>query len=183
MEETWKDIPGYEGYYQVSDLGRVKSLERVVMRSNGRPYKVKEKLLKPSTNSCGYFIVSLHLNNSQKSFSIHKLVAMAFLGNTTIGSDRVVDHIDRNKLNNKLSNLRIVTNRQNHKNSEWAENSSSKYHGVCAGGTYACGTTRWKAQIRHNLERFHLGCFKEEIEAHKAYQKALKQIKEGTFNK
>lgn len=99
-EEIWKDIPDYEGSYLISNLGRVNSL-------------LTNKILKPSIDTGGYKVVCLCKNNKKKNFNIHQLVAMAFLNHTPNRFELVVNHKDSNKLNNKLDNLEIITNRQN----------------------------------------------------------------------
>lgn len=114
MEEIWVDIKGYEGLYQVSNLGRVKSLERTVKHSSGGDKIVKERILKGSCNNNGYVIISLNKNGNKKSFAIHNLVAKAFIPNED--NKPYVDHIDTNKTNNKVDNLRWVTEKENSNN-------------------------------------------------------------------
>ncbi|ARM65604.1 HNH endonuclease [Lactococcus phage LW4] len=99
MTEIWKDIPGYEGHYQVSNLGNVKRLER--KDSLGR--KLKDKLLKPRANPNGYHYALLSLNGSTHNKSVHRLVAIAFIPNHE--DLPVVNHIDENKQNNNVDNL------------------------------------------------------------------------------
>jgi hypothetical protein len=106
--EVWKDIPEYEGLYQVSNLGNVKSLDRV--DSIGR--KVKEKFLKTALSSSSYFLVGLFKDGIGKTFNTHKLVAIAFLNHKPCGHKLVVNHINRNRLNNNLYNLEIITARE-----------------------------------------------------------------------
>jgi hypothetical protein len=109
QEEIWKDIPNYEGCYQVSNLARVKSLAR----RNGKRVVVEKILRTFLTESRKYISVSLSLNGKLKLFSVHQLVAMAFLNHKPNGNTLVVDHIDGDKLNNNLSNLRVITHSQN----------------------------------------------------------------------
>ena len=78
--ENWKDIKGYEGKYQVSDLGRVKSLKRWVNHPSNGGYFIKEKILKAQNGGNNYLIVGLSKDMKSKSYAVHKLVAEAFLG-------------------------------------------------------------------------------------------------------
>jgi hypothetical protein len=105
---NWKDIPGYEGLYQVSDCGKVKSLSRTVLRKNGLQYYIKEKILKSriSSKGNGYHYVNLHKEESQKSFFVHRLVMYAF---SYVDKNMTVNHIDENKMNNHISNLEYLT--------------------------------------------------------------------------
>ena len=94
MKEIWKDIKEYEGIYQVSNQGRIKSLERIVANNKkGKIYyrKVKECILTPSPLSDGYLVVSLHKDLKMKNFKIHRLVALSFLENPN--GYLQVDHI------------------------------------------------------------------------------------------
>ncbi len=112
-QEEFRDVPCYEGMYQVSDLGRVKSLSRDVF--GGKVfYKIKDRILIQKITTTGYFIVSIYNNAIPKKRKVHKLVAMAFLGHIPDGTTKiVVDHIDNNPLNNCLSNLQLISQREN----------------------------------------------------------------------
>ena len=102
MKEIWKDIEGYEGLYQVSNMGRVKSLER--MKWNGRGYqKIPEKILKASEYRGGYLQVNLSKDGKAKDCKIHRLVATAFLENTD--NLPIINHKDENPKNNCVQNL------------------------------------------------------------------------------
>ena len=103
IDEIWKDITGYEGLYQVSNLGKVKSLNKSIIRNNGRRQTFKEKTLKKGLSSNGYYSVSLTKNGKGKTFNIHKLVATAFIENKN--NDKCINHIDGNKRNNNVTNL------------------------------------------------------------------------------
>lgn len=104
MEEIWKDIPGYEGLYQVSSLGRVKSLERYITYCTGRIQLLPEKILKSSQQSTGYYTVGLYdSNHKSKTFSIHRIVANLFVPNLSDLPE--VNHKDGDKSNNSASNL------------------------------------------------------------------------------
>lgn len=101
--EIWKDIPEYEELYQVSNLGRVRSLDRIVTRKDGRKQLCKGKLLSPCKLRWGYLGVNLSKNNKGLTKKVHRLVAKTFLNNSFNLLD--VNHIDEDKTNNRLNNL------------------------------------------------------------------------------
>ena len=101
--EEWKDIKDYEGLYQVSSCGRVKSLN---YRHAGT-----EKILKQSTDKSGYKVVSLSQNNKMKAYKVHRLVATAFLDNPN--DYKEINHIDECKYNNFVENLEWCTHKYN----------------------------------------------------------------------
>lgn len=109
--EIWKDINGYEGIYQVSSLGRVRSLDRTLLDKNDIEYKVKGKIRKISCTGRGYQNIQLSKEGSSKMFFIHRLVAETFLDNPE--NLPIVNHIDGNKSNNHIGNLEWVSNRDN----------------------------------------------------------------------
>lgn len=113
MKEIWKDIPNYEGYFQVSNLGRVKSLARIVLWG-GKPRREKEKIKNHYINREGYPCVTLCKERKSHAFLIHRLVAEAFIPNPE--NKPFVDHIDTNKENFSLDNLRWVTAKENANN-------------------------------------------------------------------
>jgi hypothetical protein len=114
-EEIWKDIEGYEGYYQVSNMGRVKSLAREVICNNGIRI-LKEKIRKQHTNRhLGYNYVMLSKDNKQINYRVHRLVADAFIPNPY--KKPQVNHIDKVKTNNKVYNLEWCTQEENMKHS------------------------------------------------------------------
>jgi hypothetical protein len=104
--EVWKDIPDYEGGYQVSDLGRVKSLVR---------YRVpKDKILRAQPNRYGHTFVSLYTEGLENQLYVHKLVAEIFMGHITDGTTKkVIDHINEVQGDNRLENLQIITHKEN----------------------------------------------------------------------
>ncbi len=168
QEEIWKDIPNYEGMYQVSNLGGVKSLSREICNGYGC-FKSKEKILNPR-EAKGYLRLGLSKNSEKLFFSVHQLVAMAFLGHTPCGHKLVVDHINDNPLDNRVENLQVVTQRYNAYKTQ--DKYSSKYKGV-----HWCETiNKWKSRIIINKKRIYLGSFNCEISAHLAYQNKLKEI-------
>ena len=111
MEEIWKGIKGYEGLYQVSNLGRVKSLERVSKHTKGYMAHYKEKILASISEKNGYVRTILTKNNTSKSYYIHRLVAEAFIPNPDNLPE--VNHIDENKANNCVNNLEWCTHKYN----------------------------------------------------------------------
>lgn len=113
MKEIWKDVRNYEGFYQISNKGNVKSVQRKVVYSDGRVFNYPEKILKPSPDTKGYLGVGLNRNGTAKPKRVHRLVAEAFL-NKPEGL-MSVNHIDGVKTNNNLSNLEWVTYSENTK--------------------------------------------------------------------
>ena len=160
--EIYVNIKGYDGFYQVSNKGNVKSLK-----------KRKEIILKPAVTGNGYLGVNLYANNGQKTRTIHQLVAEAFLNHKPCWYDLVVNHKDFNKLNNDVENLEIVTHREN-LNKKHIK-STSKYTGVHL--NKASG--KWCSQISVNGRTKRLGFFDTEEEASEYYQNALIAIEKG----
>ena len=113
MKEIWKDIQNYDGLYQVSNLGNVKSLERYFPSKNPKTpiAHVNEKILKLSANKKGYLSANLYKNGKMKNIQVHRLVAQAFLPNPS--NKLYVNHIDGNKCNNRVDNLEWVTPSEN----------------------------------------------------------------------
>jgi hypothetical protein len=159
MSEIWKDIPDYEGMYQVSNLGRFKSLKFG-----------KELILKETLSSSGYKMVGLFKDSKLNGFSIHQLIAVTFLNHTANGHNLIVDHINNNKLDNRLENLQIISHRKNL--SKDKKNKTSKYTGV----SWNKLKNKWVAQIRINGIVNYLGQFDIEQEASNAYQLKLKTL-------
>lgn len=114
QQEIWKDIPDYKGYYQVSNLGRVKGL-KYTFWAKKQFRTLPERILKPNKNKNGYFYVVLHKNKKGKTWKVHKLVALAFIPNPE--NKKCIDHIDTNKENNNVNNLRWCTHKENMSNS------------------------------------------------------------------
>lgn len=117
MKETWKPIKGYEGYYEVSDHGRVRSLERSVPArgSKNREHNrvIPGRMLMSAKNDTGYLVVVLAKEGKAKSVRVHRLVAEAFVHNPNLKICVEVNHKDCNKENNKADNLEWVTRREN----------------------------------------------------------------------
>lgn len=105
MSEEWRAIPGYEGYFEVSTLGRVRSLDRTVERKNGIVQKVSEKLLSTDKRTDkGYICVSLRKDGKRRTVNVHDAMAAAFLGPRP--EKHYVRHWDDDRDNNTLANLR-----------------------------------------------------------------------------
>ena len=159
--EVWKGIPEFESY-QVSNLGNVRSL------NYNRTKQTKN--LKLKINSRGRRAVNLSKNGINKAnCKVHQLVSMAFLNHKPCGHKIVVDHIDNDKLNNRLYNLQLITSREN---SSKDKKGTSKYTGV----HLAKGRKKWRSSIRINGKNKHLGVFTDEKEASQAYQNELKKL-------
>ena len=116
-KEDWRDVPGYQGYYQISNLGRVKSLERSLEYPPSKAYPkgvtkvLKERIMTPCKDKKGYLFVQLFKNGNFKCARIHRLVALTFLPNPE--NLPQVNHKDENKQNNCLSNLEWCTPKYN----------------------------------------------------------------------
>ena len=128
MSKVWQPVKGYEGIYEVSSDGHIKSLSRVINRLERRRLPVKEKILSPRVDAHGYRYVNLYKNKKYKSKKIHQLVAEAFLNHTPDGYTLVVNHKDFNTENNRVENLELVTQRENVSHRQ--NNGSSKHTGV-----------------------------------------------------
>ena len=110
-KEEWRPIKGYEGFYEVSNLGRVRSCDRREKHSDGHLRMRYGKMLHSSIQDRGYAHVILHQNGNRKTHAIHRLVATAFIPNPE--NRTTVNHIDGNKQNNNFQNLEWVSPKQN----------------------------------------------------------------------
>lgn len=110
-DEEWRDVVGYEGLYQVSNLGRVKSLSRRIVYKDGREYNYPSKVLKNQKVGAGFRSVMLYGVNGNKQYFVHRLVAETFIPNPNNLSD--VNHKDGCKTNNILSNLEWCSHSDN----------------------------------------------------------------------
>jgi hypothetical protein len=157
--EIFKEVLGYEGLYQVSNLGNVKSLRFG-----------KEKILKAGLDGTKYLTVAVCRDGIPKTKKVHQLVAESFLGHSTCGYELVVNHINFNRIDNRACNLELISQRDN-TNSKHIK-STSNYTGV----SWYKVNKKWVAKIKIKGKTKHLGYFTNEIDASKSYNAALKEM-------
>lgn len=150
--EEWLDVLGYEGLYQISDLGRVKSL--------GNNATKKEKMLVLCPNKTGYIVVQLSRNGKPKPHYVHRLVAINFIPNPENKPE--VNHIDKDKRNNRKINVEWNTKIENIFHS-LPDERTSIYVGVTLDSRRV--VHRWRASISIKGNRLSLGSFDTELEA------------------
>lgn len=158
---VWKDVPGYDGHYQISDKGLV------CVKKKGYWYLRMNQLTQ------GYYRLVLKnpKTGKKRCEAIHRLMYAAFTGIDLKG--KALDHIDRNRTNNSLGNLRIATPAQNVQNqTKWLKKCRSKYKGVC----WAAYTNRWRAYIKTNGKMISLGYWASEEDAALEYNKKAKEL-------
>ena len=161
-DENFKDIPGYITHYKISNYGQVRSFK------NG-----KSRILKPGKNNKGYLHVNLCGNGNVEKWYIHKLVAITFLNHTPCGMERVIDHIDFNKLNNHVSNLQITTQRENIKKKK----DKATYSGV----TYDARNKTFRVVIGINNKKIHFGYYEKEFGAAEVAEFVYKSLEDDKF--
>ena len=158
---VWKWIEGYEGLYQISSLGEVKSFKKVNLNGG---------LLKPRVSGRGYLQVVLYKDKKKSDKLIHRLVAEAFLQDWDNSKD--VDHINIDRLNNHVDNLRMASDSQNQRNRVSLKGSSSKYKNVY----WDRRSGKWRVTIRVNGKKKHIGLFTNEEEAGRAADEAARDF-------
>ena len=171
MKEEWNDIPGYKGYYQVSDKGNVKSLNRLVAHSRKGMCQLKGKVLRPALDTKGYRSLGLCKNGTRKTFTVSVLMAMAFLGHKPGGHRIIVDHKNNIKTDDFLDNLQLISTRKN--TSKDQKNKTSRFTGV----NWCKSRNKWLVGIQINGKIKHLGRYDNEEEASAAYRNALNELK------
>ena len=155
MEEIYKKIDGYDNY-EVSNLGNVRNIDT-------------GKILKHIDNNHGYLQVGLHKNGTKKFFRIHRLIALYFIPNPE--KLPFIDHIDRNRTNNSISNLRWISQSNNLRNITKRQNTSSKFIGVC----FDKARGKYRAAIRFDNNKKCIGYYEKEEDAGLAFDNFVKQ--------
>jgi len=157
--EVWAWIPNYEGHYEISTLGEVRSHKKLF---NGRPI-----ILSQPTNGVGYLMVNLCKDGIPIAITVHQLMGITFMNHVPCGYKVVIDHKDNIKSNNALSNLQLLSQRENSiKNTE---RGSSQYVGV----KKVKGYDKWSAEIFASGKHIYMGRFDSELEAKSVYDNAL----------
>ena len=159
--EIWKDILGFEGLYQISNYGNVKSCKRLVNAIYGSQRFVNERLLSLGKDKDGYLMAVLCQNGTKKTVKIHRLVADAFINK--IDGKNLVNHIDLDKSNNIFSNLEWVSSLENNCHNKINKNLSSKYVGV----SFHKKDKAFRSSICFNRKKVYLGSFKTEEDDYK----------------
>jgi len=172
--EIWKHIKGFEGIYEISNFGRVKSLR---VKGSYKLTSSVSKIINPVNITGGYLGVRLHNNGVVKKYRIHVLVANHFLENHF--NYKYVNHLNENPADNHFKNLEFVNHRENVTYSKNKKNYTSNLVGVSFNKLNI--KNKWRSQIGINGKCKHIGCFSSEQEAHNAYLKALNQY--GLNNK
>ena len=156
MITVWLPIKGYDNY-EISICGMVRNV-------------ITKRILKPSISTSGYYSVILSKNGKTKTITIHRLVAMHFIPN--IYNDKYIDHIDNNKLDNTVSNLRWVSQQENCFNQQLSKNNTSGTKGIY----FKKNTKKWHAYIKFNYKKNYLGCYDNLEDAKNARQKKSNEL-------
>lgn len=161
MEEVWKDIKECEGLYKISTLGNIYSY-------------IRAKNVNFIKSTKGYYKVRLHKNGIEKRRIVHLLVWEHFGIGERNGTKIVVDHIDENKLNNRIDNLQLLTNRQNIHKSKKLTNKV-----LPVGVSYCKRLDRFRARIWDGKKDTHIGYYETVEEANDNYQRKLQEVING----
>lgn len=181
-KEIWKAVPNYEGIYEASSHGRIRSLDREITDKRAGVRRIKGRTLKTENkvNGAGYQGVSLCNSGIKEDFSVHQIIAQTFLEHEPKGYEKVVNHIDGDRLNNKVENLEIVTVREN--TSVKFRKNSEKFSSSHVGVSYSARVGKWKVTIGFKGKGVHLGYFDCERDGSDAYQTALSKINNNEFS-
>jgi len=168
MKETWEFIRGYEGYYQISNLGNVRSVDRVVIGKDGSLNKKIGVIKTKRLGNSGYLYVSLYKNNEVKNRDVHRLVAETFLD--IVDGKHYVNHINGNKKDNSINNLEYVTQTEN------IHHYWNKTYNKKRGAYFDKRSSKWYSTIRANGKYKRLGTFSTKEEAYGAFYTAYKNL-------
>lgn len=161
MQETWKSVIGYEGIYEVSNNGKVRSVDRIGKRTFNTERKLKWKEL--SLGNCkGYRIVRMGNDGGIRTEKVHRLVAEAFL--PKVEGKTFVNHKNSNRSDNRVENLEWCNSVENNTHRHLKTKTSSRFTGVY----YKPKLAAWQATGRVNGKNIHLGTFKTDKEAYSA---------------
>jgi len=171
--EIWKSVRGYEGIYEISNMGSLRRLERIDTYTVGSGKEIRRPLkgMKVTTvkKDGRYWFTSLSKNGKRKNFYIHRLVAYHFIGE--IPPKMVVNHLDMDINNNRADNLEIVSNRENYIHGARNKNHSSEYIGV----SWNTRRSKWIAMVRNDAgSKTYLGAFNDEEDARDAVLREYK---------
>lgn len=166
MKEEWKPIPDYEGYYEVSNMGGIRSVDRVVTYSNGTKRLHRGRILKHEINYKGYHRVRLSKGSKTKHLSVHQVVAQAFIPNPHGYTQ--VNHIDEDKDNNRVDNLEWCTVAYNNKYGNRINNSVN---------TYKSNTDLGRHVLRCDMNNNVLQEYRSTYEVQKLFGKSHSYIK------
>lgn len=154
--------------YRIFEDGRVWSEAKTWINGKGGTVSIPDRFLKQIADKNGYQRVNLYIFKKLYTFLVHRLVCMKH--SKDYSDSLQVDHIDHDRKNNNINNLRMCSHQENHCNRKSNNNSSSKYKGV----SWDKLCRKWKAQIVYNSKFIYIGCFENEIDAAKAYNEKAK---------
>jgi hypothetical protein len=175
MQEEWRDIKEFTGMYQVSNLGRVRSLTTTIemhwFKEGSKRTRIG-RVLKTTKKDGKYHVITFYVNGFIQKY-VHRLVASSFIGDIPLGM--AINHIDGNIDNNQVSNLEIVNNRSNSIHAQYKRNKSSQYVGVYWNKARGC----WVAMARKSKgQKVYLGGYVNEEDARDAYLNYVNSIAE-----
>lgn len=175
MNEVWIPVKGYEGFYECSTEGRIKSLPKLLPKTikRGAFWTIGQILNPKYLNPDGYLLVTLYDgNNKANTKSIHTFIFYSFNPNAKPKRGFEIDHLDNDKLNNRPNNLNQITSRANSTKRSLQKIKSSKYTGVY----WDSSRNKWHSSIRINKKTISLGRYADEAQAAEAYQAKLKTL-------
>jgi hypothetical protein len=169
--EEWKPIEGYEGMYEVSSFGRVKSLDRVVKEQGGKVKLLKGRLLAFHLSNQGYYALNLCKEGLLEKFTVHKIVSIAFLNHKPNKFSCVIDHLNSTKTDNFYKNLKETSSR--HNSTRYKKSNFDNTLGVQP------RNDKYFSCISVNGKTINLGTFDTKEDASLYYKNAVKAIENG----